>query len=424
MDIISLLFFVAIIVVAFFRKNNIGVLALAAGVIAVRIFGLTDGDLIGSVSVSLFTTLVGITLLFSIITNTGALDLLARKIVALAGKRIWMIPILIFIAGFAIVAVGPGGVPALAIIPPLAVAIAVEVGYNPLMLALIGISGMSCGRFSPITPESSIILNAVSESGFTGNVTPVIWLNVMITNVILAVIFYIVFKGYKVKASDAAAEKKEIEKFSVKQIIALLSIVAMLALIIFGGVNIGLAAFLVAAVLLIFHVADDGACIKMIPWNTIVMVLGVGALLSIVNKMGGISLLSGGLEKLMNAATATPIMGVSAGLLSLVSSALGVVYPTMMPMCVDLGVSIGVNPAALMSSVAAAGALSGISPMSTGGALIIAAIAGDKNVNLTKEAENKIFVQLLIIAAVSLALLVVVSALLYNPIANLLASIA
>ena len=157
MDVVSLLIFVAIIVIAFFRKNNIGILALAAGVIAVRIFGLTDKDLINSVSVSLFTTLVGITLLFSIITNTGALDLLARKIVALAGKRIGLIPILLFLAGFAIVAAGPGGVPALAIIPPLAVAIAVEVGYNPLMLALIGISGMSCGRFSPITPEASII---------------------------------------------------------------------------------------------------------------------------------------------------------------------------------------------------------------------------------------------------------------------------
>lgn len=419
MDIISLLLFVAIIVLAFFRKNNIGVLALAAGVIAVRIFGLTDNDLIGSVSVSLFTTLVGITLLFSIITNTGALDLLARKIVALAGKRIWMIPILVFLAGFAIVAVGPGGVPALAIIPPLAVAIAVEVGYNPLMLALIGISGMSCGRFSPITPESSIIINAVSESGFTGNVTPIIWLNVILTNVILAVIFYFVFGGYKVKATNAVVETKTAEKFNAKQIIALLSIVAMLALIIFGGINIGLAAFLVAAVLLIFHVADDGVCIKAIPWNTIVMVLGVGALLSIVNQMGGISLLSSGLEKLMNSATATPIMGISAGLLSLVSSALGVVYPTMMPMCVDLGASIGVNPAALMSSVAAAGALSGISPMSTGGALIIAAIAGDKNIQLTKEKENKIFVQLLIIAAVSLLLLIVVSVLFFNPIANL-----
>ena len=91
-----------------------------------------------------------------------------------------------------------------------------------------------------------------------------------------------------------------------------------------------------------------------------------------------------------------------------------------MPMCIDLGFSIGVNAAAMMSSVAAAGALSGISPMSTGGALIIAAITGDKNIEMTKEKENKIFVQLLIIAAVSLILLLIVSAVFYTPIAKLL----
>ena len=214
--------------------------------------------------------------------------------------------------------------------------------------------------------------------------------------------------------------KKNTEKFTAKQIVALLGIVAMLVLIIGFDVNIGLAALLVAAVLLIFHVADDGACIKAMPWNTIVMVLGVGALLSIVNQMGGIDLLTNALSNMMNSKTATPIMGLSAGLLSLVSSALGVVYPTMMPMCIDLGSSIGVNAAAMMSSVAAAGALSGISPMSTGGALIIAAITGDKNIEMTKEKENKIFVQLLIIAAVSLILLLIVSALFYTPIAKLL----
>ena len=145
MDVVSLILFVAIIVIAFFRKNNIGVLALAVGVLAVRLFGMKDKDLISAVSSSLFVTLVGITLLFAIITSTGALDLLARKIIALAGKRIWLIPILMFLAGFTIVAVGPGGVPALAIIPPLAVAVAVEVGYNPLMLVLIGICGMTSG---------------------------------------------------------------------------------------------------------------------------------------------------------------------------------------------------------------------------------------------------------------------------------------
>ena len=418
MDVLSLILFIIVIALAFFRKNNIGVLALAVGVVAVRLFGMNDRALIGAVSVSLFVTLVGITLLFAVITSTGALELLARKIIAGAGKRTWMIPILMYLAGFTIVAVGPGGVPALAIIPPLAAAIAVEVGYNPLMLALIGICGMTSGRFSPITPEGTIILSAVAKAGYTGNVTPAIWVNAVLYNLILAVVIYIAFKGYKVKAAPDA-EVKRAEKFSGKQIVALLSILAMLFLIVYAKVNLGLAALSVAAVLLVFHVADDSKCIKAIPWNTIILVLGVGALLSIVAQAGGIALLSGGLSKIMNSGTATPLMSLSAGLLSLVSSALGVVYPTMMPMCIDIAKQIGgVNPAALMSAVAAAGAASGISPMSTGGALIIAAIAGENRINLTKEDENKLFVQLLIISMLTLVLLFAVSWLFYGPVAN------
>lgn len=418
MDVLSLILFIVVIALAFFRKNNIGVLALAVGVVTVRLFGMNDRALIGAVNVSLFVTLVGITLLFAVITSTGALELLARKIIARAGKRTWMIPILIYLAGFTIVAVGPGGVPALAIIPPLAAAIAVEVGYNPLMLSLIGICGMTSGRFSPITPEGTIILSAVAKAGYTGNVTPAIWVNAVLYNLILAVVIYIAFKGYKVKAAPDA-EVKQAEKFSGKQIVALLSILVMLFLIVYAKVNLGLAALSVAAVLLVFHVADDSKCIKAIPWNTIILVLGVGALLSIVAQAGGIALLSGGLGKIMNSSTATPLMSLSAGLLSLVSSALGVVYPTMMPMCIDIAKQIGgVNPAALMSAVAAAGAASGISPMSTGGALIIAAIVGEERINLTKEDENKLFVQLLIISMLTLVLLFAVSWLFYGPVAN------
>ena len=71
-----------------------------------------------------------------------------------------------------------------------------------------------------------------------------------------------------------------------------------------------------------------------------------------------------------------------------------------------------------MSAVAAAGAASGISPMSTGGALIIAAIVGEERINLTKEDENKLFVQLLIISMLTLVLLFAVSWLFYGPVAN------
>lgn len=424
MALLSIVFFFAAIVLAFFLKNNIGVLALAIGVIAVRVFGLTDKDLIAGINVSLFTTLVGITLLFAIVTNTGALNLLAQKIVALAGKRIWLLPILIALTGFVLVAAGPGGVPVLAIIPPLAASIAVQSGYDPLMMALIGITGMLSGRFSPLTPEGAIVIDAVEKSGLGIFANPAIMVITFLTSVLVCVVIFIMFKGHKVKAPDHGVEVKAVEKFNGKQLAALGGVALMLILIIFAGVNIGLAALCVAALLLMFRVADDAVCIKAMPWNTIIMVLFVGALLNIVDKMGGISMMTDALAAVMNSTTATPLMGLSAGLLSLVSSALSVVYPTMMPMCADLATKVGgVHPVALMSAVAAGGALAGTSPMSTGGALIMGALGSELKEKYTKEYQNKIFVQLLVVSAVNLVVLLICAAVFYNPIANLLCPI-
>ena len=81
MDLIALILFIVVIAVSFLKKTNAGILAFAIGAIAVRIFSLTDKDLIGAISTSMFSILVGITLLFVAINSTGALELLAKKIV-------------------------------------------------------------------------------------------------------------------------------------------------------------------------------------------------------------------------------------------------------------------------------------------------------------------------------------------------------
>ena len=418
-DVISLILFIAVILLAFFRKVNVGVVALTAGVIAVRIFGLNDKALIGGISASMFTTLVGITLLFAAVTQTGALDLLARKIIALAGNRMWIIPIAVYIAGFIVAGVGPGAIPALAIIPALAAVIAVEVGFDPIMLVLIGESGLMAGRMTPITPEAAIITAAAAEAGIEGVMGTVLLCQTLVT-IIDSLIMWFLFKGYKIKTPLKPIERTAIEKFNHKQVIALAGIVLMMVMLIFFKVNIGLAAFFVAGILFLFGVADDGKAIKALPWSTIVMVLAVGALLDIVNDMGGIDLLSAGMSSIMTKGTATPIMGISAGLLSLVSSALGVVYPTMMPMCAGIAEQVGgVNPVALMAAVGAGGSLAGISPLSTGGALAIAAL-GTAIPNLTKEEENKRFVQLFIMAGIALLTLAICCATFYNLVAVLL----
>ena len=384
-DIISLVLFIVVILLAFFRKVNVGVVAVTFGVIMVRIFGLTDKDLIGGFSTSMFTTLVGITLLFAAITQTGALDLLARKIIALAGNKMWVLPIMVYIAGFVIA----------------------------------GEQGLMAGRMTPITPEAAIITGAAAEANIA-NVMPTILVCQTLVTIVSSLVFWFIFKGHKVKQPLNPIERGTLEKFNAKQIISLLSIVLMLVLLIFVKVNIGVAAFAVAGLLFLFGVADDGKALKSLPWGTIVMVLAVGSLLNIVNKMGGIDLMSNALAKIMTKGTATPFMGISAALLSLVSSALGVVYPTMMPMCADIAAQVGgVNPVALMAAVGAGGSLSGISPLSTGGALAMAALATALP-NRTKEDENKTFVQLFIYAGLAILILIVLCSTIYVPLANLL----
>lgn len=417
MDVLALVIFLGVIILAFIRKVNVGVIALAAGVVAVRLFSLKDGDIINGISSSMFATLVSITLLFAIVNSTGALELMARKIISLAGKRVWVIPIVVYIAGFVVAGVGPGAVPALAIIPAIAVSVALESGYNPIMLALIGEGGLMAGRMTPITPEAAVISTVAAEAGF-GNVMPTILICQTITTIVFSVVVYLIFKGYKLKVPLNPIVASDLGKFNYKQIISLGSIVVMMALMIFGGINIGLSAFLVSGVLLLFNVADDSACIKALPWPTIVMVLGVGALMGIVNEAGGITLMSNGLSSIMNQYTAIPFMGISAGLLSMVSSALGVVYPTMMPMAPDIASKVGgISPVALMAAVGVGGSLAGVSPLSTGGALIMAAIGTAKK-KFTKEEQSKTFVQLFGMAAVGLVVIVIMAAMFFNAVSR------
>ena len=404
MDVISLIVFVVVVIVAFLKKMNVGLLSIAVAVVLGRFFGITDKVIISGFSTSLFITLVGITFLFTIVNSTGALELSAKKLVSLVGKNIWLIPIFIYIAGFIVAAVGPGAIPALAIIPPIAVTLALQVGYNPVMLSLIGVTGLMAGRMTPITPEGILISGIVAEQGLDD-----VMISVLISNIIMTVTFscivYVVYKGYKVKRTGEGLKLSDTSKYTVKQVVSLLGILVMLLLIVLADVNVGLAAFLVATTLIFFKVGDETVSLKSIPWGTVMLVLGVGVLMNVVDLAGGVDLLSNVLASIMTPKTAAPIMGITAGLLSWVSSALGVVYPTLIPTVGSIVETVGgVKVVELVAAIAAGGSCAGISPASTGGALILAALASNKD-DFTKEEESKVFVSLFLWAVFALVLI-------------------
>jgi len=171
MDIVSLLVFVLIIALAFWRKMNIGVLAFAAALILGRAVGVSDKDIIKGLSSSLFVTLAGITLLFAAVGSTGAFEMLSKKIIAIAGKHIWVLPILAYLLGFVLAVIGPGAIPPTTLTITMCVSIALSSGYNPLMMGIIGGMGLMGGRVTPITPEGSLVSSLAAEQGITGNIS-------------------------------------------------------------------------------------------------------------------------------------------------------------------------------------------------------------------------------------------------------------
>ena len=399
---VSLIILVLVIFIGFFRKINVGLVAILAVTIFGAFIGEKDSVIIKGFSSSLFIMLLGVSFLCSIGITNGSLELMSKKILKLSGGYAFIAPVLIYIIGFGIAAIGPGCVPALGIVAALSLPLGKSTGYDPVMLAIIGEIGSFTGRFSPITPESLLIQKLTEPQGIT-NYQSIILIYASVTTIILSVIIFIIFKGYKVKTQKM--EQNEIPSFNKNQIFTLIGFLIVIIACTFYKRNVGLISFAVGILLILIKAADEKAVFKAISWSTLLMITGFGMLMDIVILVGGVSLLSDSLAKIMTPHTAVAIQGLTGGIMSWFSSAIGVVWPTLVPTVGSIANSVGVPADSLISILCLTASFAGLSPASTGGGLIMAANATDPD--FTKEKENKLFIKLFAISVLMVVLIVI-----------------
>lgn len=396
--IISLLALVLAIILGFTRKSNVGILCMGLAMLVGLYGGLSSKEIISGFSNSLCIQMLGIMYFFAIISENGTLTIVANKIVKMVGTRHYLIPIVMFIIGYILCAVGPGAIPTLTIIPALAVPIAISAGLNPVMVGVIGQMGVQAGRMSPLTPEAAVVSNLMVEQQITGS-TVTVGFCMLATDVIMSILVYIYYKGWKIDKNQMnVAVKDETEYVLHKENI--ISLIA-LALVIIGVLafswNVGLAGFLVGSILIAVGIGNEKKAIKAISWNTVLMVLGVGVLMNIISLSGGIDILVQVLESIMGPKTASAILSFVSAILSFFSSGLGVVFPTFIPTAGHLAGSFGINALELTAAVVVGGTYTGLSPISSAGALVMAAVAQEKD-SEKKYPQNKMFVELFGIA--------------------------
>lgn len=406
LGIISLIALLAAIIIGFVRNANVGILCMGFSMVLGLVFGLDAKEILSGFSSSLFIQMVGITYLFAIINSNGTLELLARKMVRLVGKKKALIPFVMYILGFLICAVGPGAIPSLAIIPVIAIPVAVSAGINPIMTAIIGDLGVMSGRMSPLTPEAAVVRELMEDQGLVGNTIPIM-IGMTITALIVVVLVYIYYKGWKAEKHEE--EKEEVlPKFNGKQWLSLAGLIILAVGVLFFSWNVGLTGFLVGSVLIVLGCGEEKKAIKGIPWNVILMVLGVGILMNVISLSGGIDIMVSALEKIMGHRTAAMIMAVTAGFMSFFSSGLGVVFPTLIPTATGLASGLGVGAVELVTVIVIGGTVSGFTPISTTGALVMAGVAQQENAE-EKFPQNRLFVELFAVSFIALAVLAIMA---------------
>lgn len=406
LGLVSLIVLLLAIIIGFARNANVGILCVGFSMILSIVYKVDIKTVIAGLSSSLFIQMVGITYLFAIIQGNGTLELLARKMVRLVGTKTHLIPFVMYILGCIVCAIGPGAIPSLAIIPVIAIPVAVSAGVNPIMTAIIGDLGVMSGRMSPLTPESAVVRELMKQQGLEANTIPIM-ICLTFTALICVVLVYIYYKGWKVEKVEATTKEK-LPSFEPKQWLSILGLVVLAVGALFFSWNVGFTGFLVGSILIVLGCADEKKAISAIPWNVILMVLGVGILMNVITVSGGIDIMVAALEKVMNKTIAAMVMGVVAGIMSFFSSGLGVVFPTLIPTAAGLSGGLGVSAIELVSVIVIGGTVAGFTPVSTTGALIMAGVSQQKDAE-EKFPQNRMFIELFSVSFIALGVLAIVA---------------
>ena len=385
--VVSLAALLVAIIVSCTIRLHVGFLAIAlAWIVGVYVAGMSPREVMGGFPTRLFLTLTGVTLLFSQAQANGTLDRIARKAVEYCRGNVGVMPMMFFVLSFLIASIGPGNIATVALIAPMGMAVAGQVGVPAFLMAIMVANGANAGSLSPIAPTGVIVNGVMADIGLDGYEV-LSYLNNMMAHAVIAFTAYFLFGGWRLLGryhtgsvsmpggpEGAAGDAPAGSEFTRAQWLTLAVIGMLVTGVIFFDVDVGLGAFTAAVVLSLLKAGDDLEAVKIMPWRVIMLVCGVTVLISVLEATGGLDLFTRVLAGMSTPNTVTAIIAFSTGFVSIYSSTSGVVLPAFLPTVPGLAEQLGgVAPLAIASSMNVGAHLVDVAPLSTLGALCMAA---------------------------------------------------
>ena len=376
--VLALLALLLAIALSMTTRVNVGLVAIVlAWLIGVYAAHMKVDAVMAGFPASLFLTLAGVTFLFAISKSNGTLDALALRSARLVHGNAALLPPLFFVLAGLLATVGPGAVASVALVAPIAMPIGAAAGVPNLLSAIMIGTGANAGNLSPISAVGAMVNTLLAKQGLGGREW-LIWSANFIAHLLVAAASYVALGGLRLVRHGSTVETVELVAAPLdrRQRLTIAVTVAWMLAVVLLRVHVGLAAFGAGTLLLLARAADERDTIAKIPLDIIIMVCGVTMLIGVLEATGGMELFTGLIARVANARTINAVIAFVTGAISTYSSTSGVVLPAFLPMVPGLVRQVGGGDSlAVALSINVGSALVDVSPLSTIGALCVAAVA-------------------------------------------------
>lgn len=383
-------------------KINTGFFGIVfAYIIGTFYLGIKPGDIIKMWPISIFFVILAISLFYNFAMTNGTLEKLAQHMLYRTRKVPKLLPFAIFIAATILAALGAGFFAVMAFFTPITMLLCRKTGLSPLIGALAVNYGALCGNNFMISPGGVVFIGLMNQAGYEvvsyGFEFQIFLASFVVPIVVLSLL--ILFNTRK-KGNADVVEISLPEAFNAVQKKTLALVVSMIVVVLIfpilhiifpqvgliktldKAIDVGLVAVVFAVLALLMNLGDEKEVIKKVPWGTLIMICGVGMLISVAIKAGTVKLIAGFVTDTIPAPVVPIVMAAIGGFMSFFSSTMGVVTPALFPLVPNLAEASGIDAAVLFSAIVIGAQATAISPFSLGGSLVLSTVSEEERVDM------------------------------------------
>ncbi|KIQ06592.1 MULTISPECIES: SLC13 family permease [Pseudomonas] len=400
----SLLVVAAIIIavaLGYKTKINIGLFAIAFSyLIGCFGMGLSPSEIIGMWPLKIFFIIFSVCLFYSFATVNGTLEKLAEHLIYTCRAVPQLMPFAVFATAGVIAAMGAGYYTVLAFMAPITLLLCERTG----MSLIIGGMAVNYGALSGanfVSSQSGIIFRGLmtnaglSESDAFINAFGIFVSTLIIPIVVISAFVFLSKNGQAMKASTFVATAPT--PLNREQRITLWLTLAMMAIVLAAPIaniampdnqtiafinskmDIGLIASIFSVIALLLKLGDERKAMASVPWSTLIMICGVGMLISVAIKAGTIDILASWIGSTIPPVLVPVAFGIIAAIMSIFASTLGVVTPALFPIVLPIASAMGIEPMVIFIAIVVGAQATSISPFASGGSLILGSCTSEQS---------------------------------------------